>query len=302
MSKKHIENLKKCQLQISVVNRGEFEAIRQIYDTRDINAQVRMTSLYSAPETWKTSYFNADTGTFKQSSNLLYFKRQYTREDLDKFHIQNSLTPNPANEKNFNDWKIITSYVKNFKRIQQTAIDCPSKLSPFKINEYILNPIDQNALTFDFGTALTLKKGYQFVVMGQRGYEVITIDEDKISSTNYKIKRTNPLNFTTDSNILKVPLVTTTRIPPITWTCDIRHYGSGDGCHCECGEFDPDCVNEVGVLLFETNTCPTDHVCTKYGKCIHKLFRNARKADLTMVTSVCPLPLFLIGKQDIIVN
>jgi hypothetical protein len=30
--------------------------------------------------------------------------------------------------------------------------------------------------------------------------------------------------------------------PPLEWTCYDQHYGTGDGCDCECGAPDPDCA------------------------------------------------------------
>lgn len=33
----------------------------------------------------------------------------------------------------------------------------------------------------------------------------------------------------------------TQKQPPSSWKCDASSYGSGDGCHCNCGAWDPDC-------------------------------------------------------------
>jgi hypothetical protein len=46
---------------------------------------------------------------------------------------------------------------------------------------------------------------------------------------------------------------------PITWTCKPEQYGSGDGCQCTCGAFDPDCNPKAAVAL----DCPNhDDICT----------------------------------------
>jgi len=36
---------------------------------------------------------------------------------------------------------------------------------------------------------------------------------------------------------------------PSTWTCKPEQYGSGDGCQCTCGTFDPDCDPMTAVSL-----------------------------------------------------
>jgi hypothetical protein len=45
---------------------------------------------------------------------------------------------------------------------------------------------------------------------------------------------------------------------PSTWTCKPEQYGSGDGCQCACGTFDPDCDPMAAVSL----DCPNrDDIC-----------------------------------------
>ena len=45
---------------------------------------------------------------------------------------------------------------------------------------------------------------------------------------------------------------------PASWTCSPAQYGSGDGCQCSCGAFDPDCNPFAAVSL----DCPNhDDIC-----------------------------------------
>ena len=45
---------------------------------------------------------------------------------------------------------------------------------------------------------------------------------------------------------------------PTTWTCKPEQYGSGDGCQCNCGAFDPDCNPFEAVSI----NCPNyDDIC-----------------------------------------
>jgi hypothetical protein len=45
---------------------------------------------------------------------------------------------------------------------------------------------------------------------------------------------------------------------PFAWTCKPEQYGSGDGCQCNCGVFDPDCNSFEAVSI----NCPNyDDIC-----------------------------------------
>ncbi len=45
---------------------------------------------------------------------------------------------------------------------------------------------------------------------------------------------------------------------PLAWTCKPDQYGTGDGCHCNCGSFDPDCNPFAAVSI----DCPNhDDIC-----------------------------------------
>ena len=49
---------------------------------------------------------------------------------------------------------------------------------------------------------------------------------------------------------------------PYEWTCDHSFYGTGDGCDCECGAWDPDCED----ASLQTYNCPSpSDVCAKAG-------------------------------------
>lgn len=51
----------------------------------------------------------------------------------------------------------------------------------------------------------------------------------------------------------------------MNWTCDISHYGTGDGCHCNCGAYDPDCydcaADVFGCGEFERAKCSDTGAC-----------------------------------------
>jgi hypothetical protein len=52
--------------------------------------------------------------------------------------------------------------------------------------------------------------------------------------------------------------ISSTSVAPSSWLCDPKQYGSGDGCQCKCGAFDPDCDPLEAVPV----DCPNhDDIC-----------------------------------------
>lgn len=52
--------------------------------------------------------------------------------------------------------------------------------------------------------------------------------------------------------------------PPAEWRCDDDWYGTGDGCDCECGTWDPDCEDPRQEIL----NCDEGEVCSTDGTCV----------------------------------
>ena len=52
--------------------------------------------------------------------------------------------------------------------------------------------------------------------------------------------------------------------PPQSWTCDLSYYDAKDGCDCECGAMDPDCVDPDQTLY----GCETGETCNSAGHCV----------------------------------
>lgn len=50
---------------------------------------------------------------------------------------------------------------------------------------------------------------------------------------------------------------------PAAWTCRSRYYGSGDGCDCSCGAYDPDC-DDPGQEIYG---CVAGSACLSDGAC-----------------------------------
>ncbi len=47
------------------------------------------------------------------------------------------------------------------------------------------------------------------------------------------------------------------------WFCDPTYFGTGDGCDCDCGEYDPDCDDPTQIVL----NCAFDETCSDAGTC-----------------------------------
>ena len=55
---------------------------------------------------------------------------------------------------------------------------------------------------------------------------------------------------------------------PTTWTCKPEQYGKGDGCHCNCGAFDPDCNPFEDVAL----DCQIEIINEKIGTFAYSIY------------------------------
>jgi len=67
---------------------------------------------------------------------------------------------------------------------------------------------------------------------------------------------------------------------PKAWKCDPSNYGTKDGCHCNCGTWDPDCSDD---LKLPTIGCPNDDICIHPGnKCLPRsaILSDRKKLEL----------------------
>ncbi|MCP4501494.1 MAG: hypothetical protein GY822_16160, partial [Deltaproteobacteria bacterium] len=63
-------------------------------------------------------------------------------------------------------------------------------------------------------------------------------------------RESNTVTFNED--IFTAPTV------PAEWTCDETYYGAADGCDCNCGAYDPDCLNPDAIVY---NNCENGQIC-----------------------------------------
>ena len=68
----------------------------------------------------------------------------------------------------------------------------------------------------------------------------------------YRVLGVRPRAIGTELSLKNKPEI------PLEWTCKPEQYGSGDGCQCNCGAFDPDCNPFEAVSI----NCPNnDDIC-----------------------------------------
>jgi hypothetical protein len=58
---------------------------------------------------------------------------------------------------------------------------------------------------------------------------------------------------------------------PDEWTCDPTLYWNNDGCHCDCGAYDPDCCLQ---LSSDTFNCKPGETCSLKGFCVSSKIDN----------------------------
>lgn len=61
--------------------------------------------------------------------------------------------------------------------------------------------------------------------------------------------------------------ITTAEPIPDAWVCEWYKYGSGDGCDCNCGVYDPDCTKQGAIGTVQNCPCE-DMTCSLAGICV----------------------------------
>ena len=77
------------------------------------------------------------------------------------------------------------------------------------------------------------------------------------------------------------------RSPPWEWTCDPAFYGTSDDCDCECGAYDPDCVDlklrvvgcEGGAFCDAEGLCTLDPDPPEAWTCGRERFADGQRCD-----------------------
>ena len=93
------------------------------------------------------------------------------------------------------------------------------------------------------------------------------------------------------SDITASPSFASPTVPP-DWFCPLDFFNSSDGCDCDCGFPDPDCISQPDVVF----GCPPGHVCF-VDKCVDPLTvpdENDLDTTLVKVVSVVTTLVFLI--------
>jgi hypothetical protein len=69
------------------------------------------------------------------------------------------------------------------------------------------------------------------------------------------------------------------------WFCPATYFGTGDGCDCECGDYDPDCDDPSQAVL----NCPGGYACGAGGTCVDEL-GEPPPDDGTVTCRAAPMP------------
>eukprot|EP00947_MAST-08B_sp_MAST-8B-sp1_P005070 g5070.t1 len=123
---------------------------------------------------------------------------------------------------------------------------------------------------------------FQIVVSGTMGERermvVLAVDRHSDpSNVILHVNRTDELAYdfqnTTETD------ASTTKVyppsPPDSWTCAPLNYNQWDGCDCECGAYDPDCLHPQQ----EMKRCSDVETCSSEGKCTSAITSGSGKSD-----------------------
>ena len=121
------------------------------------------------------------------------------------------------------------------------------------------------------------------------GMEVVHVTNVDESENKIEFKRAPvPINF---ARKLVKPQGTAGRVP-VEWRCFPSQFGGQDGCHCECGAYDPDCSQRNSAPI----GCGPGQQCSLAGVCTY----SPLDTELISISGPCkrifsPLESVLVG-------
>jgi hypothetical protein len=108
-----------------------------------------------------------------------------------------------------------------------------------------------------FTRVITRPTPFDVLLAGPQGMERVTVISVDQTFSRFRIRRTNPIDFT---SFVDAPIPAT---PPPEWKCAATAYQDGKTCDCRCGAPDPDCTNPARPA----QNCAPGEVCGPLATC-----------------------------------
>jgi len=269
---------KMCQLQVAMVNTGEYETLirENALSPRFNQVKSRLPSLQTqsinwSPQSFKLSSSSAgyiyDAGSYNSIVLQDYYTSTSREYFLNNVTVQKNLaTTGSSSESSLNkaakdvgtpgfmDWKLLINYVNNFNATMQ--VDYCDRREHFIRNYVTVNAQNvTNKTTIRLGlvsndNSVGYPSAIEFYVLMENmfakevvkasNFQVLTAHGSTRVGVNDLAGAFYQFDVVQPAQKEFYPTFTTA---PVDWSCQTSLYNRGDGvCNCMCGTYDPDCL------------------------------------------------------------
>eukprot|EP00004_Rigifila_ramosa_P002996 TRINITY_DN130_c0_g1_i1.p1 TRINITY_DN130_c0_g1~~TRINITY_DN130_c0_g1_i1.p1 ORF type:complete len:1711 (-),score=272.24 TRINITY_DN130_c0_g1_i1:46-5178(-) len=262
-----LDNLKKCQFSVALVNNGEYRSV-----LKNSLPGTNCSSIYFNPNktistfTTTSSSWKFDTQrqcSDKKDGKCWNLQKLSATVDQAKFNTLRQRFPGQK----YMDWTVLVSYVGNFQHVAQDILCSGTPISEINPSLWIDaykpdKPITR--LTLNATLTAGAVSGRQILFLAGSSVARFAVDTSSPSLLNTtRVAGTNQTTLAVKSLPLNIPPIRPSEVPE-TWTCTASFYNAKDGCDCNCGAVDPDC-DTPGVQLYN---CNDGQYCSVLGMCV----------------------------------
>ncbi|CAD7969536.1 unnamed protein product [Amoebophrya sp. A120] len=304
---KQLRNVKSCQVQVGLVSRYQYDALRPYllkYD-REYQRKTMMDTMVTGNWSWHPDFYtNTESGTWRRRSsqnNLMIMESSWTAAQIRQFmqnvaygryqvNVErrmrdfgfetgvNSSTGVVTNTDVtvpvvFTDWMLFLNYVNNFQYSAEQIV-CDGKLGTY-FNPALLRaePPTKYARTLILKSPMVLwTRPFPFYIQvtGDMGMERMLVTS-KVDSYRVKVTRGTSIGSTR----LNFKTDRPTSYPPVAteglWVCPVSRYMDGEFCDCNCGMADPDCLSGTLPVKY----CADMEICSPLGRCTTPIYDSS---------------------------
>ena len=315
--------IKSCQLQVGLFNYGVAKVLYNAgaLKKRDLfQTSTYFPSLVTSPATWAPSFFttnSSSTGGWlftNPSRQMVWLGTSITTAQVAAFVASTAWGPagstfdvtqladlsfvqtaqnltGIAHLNDFLNWQYVIQYTPNqFTTV--TNISCDGAANFNMAYATAANPAAADTtLTLTAGSAYSGYPATPFKVLvtSASAQEVMTVTKVTAPATPagsavLAVTRANATNLKwTAATAFSCSTAYLPAAAPSSWKCPASQYWSGDGCHCACGAYDPDCCQNPSSTVYY---CSQYQVCSYAGTCVNSLVTSLTTSTVSVGCSV----------------
>ncbi|CAD7934208.1 unnamed protein product [Amoebophrya sp. A25] len=305
---KQMRNIKSCQVQVGLVSRYQYDALRPflLKFNREYQRKNMMDTMVTDNWSWHPSlYTNVESGTWRRrgsQDNLMIMRSGWTAAAARRFmqtvaygkyqvNIERRMrefgidTGYNATSGIFDvsgsslavpsvmtDWMLFATFVNNFQYSAEAVI-CDGKSGDFFHQAFVkAEPPGKYDKVLTLKTPVvvwTTPFPFYVTVTGDMGVERMLVTS-RVSSTEVRVTRGTAIGAAR----LNFKTPRPDEYPAVAtsglWVCPDSRYMDGEYCDCNCGMTDPDCLSGTLPVKY----CAATEICSALGRCTRPIYNS----------------------------